>query len=181
MASAAWPLRSTPSCPSSLPPSRIETDPPDAPRTEISNTRDMSAVETLPTSVMDTCGPPLEGGGLEGGRLTGGRLCGGRLVAGVTVTAAAAETLPFTWPSPAYTVLMWWLPFAREVVSLATPCALSQAVPSTVLPSLNVTVPAGVADACTASTAAVSVSRWPGCTAWAETLRVVVVDAFAGA
>ncbi len=59
-----------------------------------------------------------------------------------------------------------WAPTAREVVvivAVATPLTLvSWAVPSTVEPSLKVTVPVGVPVAgATTATVAVSVTDWP--------------------
>jgi hypothetical protein len=62
-----------------------------------------------------------------------------------------------------------------ELVNVARP-PLREAIPSTVVPSLKVTVPLGVPMAgATADTVAVSVTGWPTMEGFADDARVIVV------
>src|SRR6516165_5877878 len=74
---------------------------------------------------------------------------------------------------------MTWPPAAAKlVVNVAVPSRPTAAVPSTTLPSLNVTVPVGVpAPGATAATVAVKVTAWPVTAGLTDDPRVSVVAA----
>lgn len=64
---------------------------------------------------------------------------------GRTICVATGDVLFATLPSPAYTAVMLCEPtLSVLVVKVAMPFALSEPVPSVVVPSLNVTVPVGL-------------------------------------
>ena len=72
--------------------------------------------------------------------------------------------------------MFWVEPVARTWVQLAMPLLRFWAVPSTVVPSMKVTVPVGIAlPGEVAVTAAVRVTSWPATGALGEALRAVEV------
>jgi hypothetical protein len=90
-----------------------------------------------------------------------------------TVWVRTALVLPARLGLPPYTAVMEWAPRERvDVAKVATP-PVSGAVPSVVLPSLNVTVPVGVPAAL--FTVAVKVTFWQKADGLGEEVSVVVV------
>jgi hypothetical protein len=78
----------------------------------------------------------------------------------------------------AYVAVSEWLPNARVATARLPEPPLRLAVPSTVVPSLNVIVPPTIpAPGVTGLTVAVNVAGWPKTEGLAEEESVVVVDA----
>jgi hypothetical protein len=77
--------------------------------------------------------------------------------------------------SPLYTAVIEWAPTAR--LDAVKPAVLPEraALPKSVLPSLNVTIPVVTPDEVTS---AVKVTAWPATEGFSEELTVVEVDAF---
>src|ERR1051326_2694554 len=72
--------------------------------------------------------------------------------------------------------MLWPAPLSADVLKLALPPPLSVFVPSTVAPSLNVTVPVGVPRAGTfAVTVTVKLTAWPEVDGLSDELTAVVV------
>ena len=92
----------------------------------------------------------------------------------VTVTAKAGEVLAANVVFPVYAAVMEWTPTASVLVEyVPCPDALSATVASAVVPSLNVTLPAGVEEA---DTVAVNVTLLPCVTVVpGDAVTVVVV------
>ena len=94
----------------------------------------------------------------------------GAIDTGSIVTITAAETLGPLLGSPPYVAVIEWLPTASVLdVNVAAPDA-TDAVPSVVLPSLNVTVPVGLLPL----TVAVNVTGWLNGARVVEAMSVVV-------
>jgi hypothetical protein len=82
------------------------------------------------------------------------------VVAWFTVWLKAAEVLFADDALPLYAAVIEYVPAPRvSVVRVATPCALSVAVPRGAVPFLNVTVPVGAGPV--DETVAVKVTGWP--------------------
>src|SRR5690349_19235867 len=91
------------------------------------------------------------------------------------VTVTAVEVLPVYGLCPLYVAVMLCGPSARaEVCSVAMPEAFTAGLPSTVTPSLNVTVPVGGVVPGDMLIVAVRVTGVP-CTALVELAPIVVV------
>jgi hypothetical protein len=99
------------------------------------------------------------------------------MVFGPTSCVMPVDVLVRKFPSPLYTAVIVWLPFASTLVaSVATPLPFTLVVPSEVLPALNVTVPvAAPAPGATALVVAVNVTLWPGSVGVAEVVTTVLV------
>src|SRR5262249_4814662 len=91
----------------------------------------------------------------------------------LTVSATAAEVLLVKPLVPAKEAVSVWLPTPSDTVSLAWPLALTDTMPSTVLPSRKVTVPVGTPP--WEVTVAVSVSACPTTAVAVDVCSVVVV------
>ncbi len=73
---------------------------------------------------------------------------------------------------------MVWLPRARaDVVKVATPTALSAAVPRTDVPSRKVMVPVGAGPTPGSARVAVKVTLWPTTDGFTLEVRVIVLTA----
>src|SRR5687767_5802697 len=95
-------------------------------------------------------------------------------------TDAALETLPMKFELPLYVATIDCGPSGSAVVfNTATPDAFTCAEPSTVVPSVKVTVPSGEwTTGVNELTVAVNVTGWP--TAWTDgAVNTVFVPAFA--
>jgi hypothetical protein len=94
----------------------------------------------------------------------------------VTVSVSTAEVLPVKFASPPYTAVIECDPTASvDVVNVALP-PLSVPVPSTLVPSLKVTIPVGVPEVA-GLTVAVKVTAWPNTDGFAEETTDVEVAA----